>query len=1317
MYRMRGSEKMNDFCKRAAAVLLVLPLCLLGACGAGQTPQASVDSASLATDGEETREEMPQDTSGRVENMQPDETAQTLVSTETTAPQGSQAVQRVYYYVNSETGNDTADGTSAASAVKTFTRACALAAGARAQAAAIVITNEYHFSSTFSEPAHAVPFTVTASDGTTDYGASGAKLVFGNALRYMLAGETSFERITVEYTGTLNFVANYNPITFGEAVVMRGAGGENGVYVVGGYQSPTDKVDTSLDSHITIRSGTFLIVAGGSRDKADGVNGNLYKICTFTGTHHIEVSGGQIGTLYGASLRTHYSQSAKITVSGGQIGALYVGGDLSRRLNGDAAVTLSGGSVGALYVNNVVGSAVISLCGATVGAASVSCYNEEVQKLETAADKPKILNYDANRYTAAQIEKLGAGFDAVNNVASVYAGAPANGTGLSAADPAPFDAAFARAAETGGTLVIVGSAAISNFTEPSHSEKVVIRGLDASARLQISGRYTLSGETEFSDIALGGGGTVCAENGRFIASDGVKTDGTLCITGSAALYSGSFDRITDALDVLIDGAEVESVTGGCGNAVIEVVSGSAGTIKSTDTEIERFSVTVNGGSVGRIVFYNVKTELICQLYGGTVLSYEASGNNARGTIKLDESKFSLADLGIAAELFTVSTEKVYYLRDGGNGNGGSVNSAGGSLDAAYAALSEQGGTVVLCGEYTLSSAFTGHTNTGKITITSVYGGVDYAKTSGAALIFKSNFYCGGDTQFSDITLKSAGTYLSIFAGGPAQVLGENITCEIVGEGTTQLSVMGGTRNAMLNTSSHVTIQSGIWQRVRGGTAASGSRNYTVELTITGGSFIERLTLGSSGSHDGDIRADISGGTFYQGIYASTLSSAAETFNSHVTLTITGGTFYAKIAAAASTAGTYRGSFDVSVFGGEFAHLTDLLGTADLGGGMTSSLTSTIDLSAAETGTMTFKNPVRQDGADPWLFYHDGYYYYTSTTGSASLKLVRVANIGDLPYASGTTIYTPAAGQGYSASTWSPEIHYYTDAEVGEGNGGWYCYFGGDSGTDAAVVNHRMYVLKCLDGDNLLGRWGNPVTGEVNVPQRVEARDIADFDSVWAAGQSDIRIGGKLYMTYVTEVGRGTADFHQTINIVEMTNPWTIVGQPSVICVPEYDWEMGGYAYNPATGHWSPKVVEGATAVYGDDGSVYIVYSGSNYSTTEYKLGQLKYLGGDPLDKNNWEKLPTPILSKSDKVNGCGHACYVTDTDGQGWICYNGYLGKDANGIRYAFVEPYTADQSGVTIGNGSTHPEDPDTVYTVKVNPRSLADKITGFHSVMDSEK
>ena len=49
---------------------------------------------------------------------------------------------------------------------------------------------------------------------------------------------------------------------------------------------------------------------------------------------------------------------------------------------------------------------------------------------------------------------------------------------------------------------------------------------------------------------------------------------------------------------------------------------------------------------------------------------------------------------------------------------------------AYAAL-PNGGVIVLCGEYTLSEAFINVTNTSKITITSVYGDTDYAKTNGA----------------------------------------------------------------------------------------------------------------------------------------------------------------------------------------------------------------------------------------------------------------------------------------------------------------------------------------------------------------------------------------------------------------------------------------------------------------------------------------------------------------------------------------------------------------------------------------------------------
>ncbi|MBQ4150736.1 MAG: hypothetical protein IJC81_02905, partial [Clostridia bacterium] len=187
-----------------------------------------------------------------------------------------------YFYVNSESGDDSADGTSAANAVKTFTQACRYAEKSGADKAYIVVTNEYAFGATVNEIAHTVPFVITTKDATTDYGANGAKLVFGKNLRYILKGDTTFENITIEYTGTLNCVAQYNHITFGENVVTTRLDSDSrGLYVVGGWQSPENSFDATLDSHITIKSGSFLYVIGGSRQRATGADG-----LTCTGTHY-----------------------------------------------------------------------------------------------------------------------------------------------------------------------------------------------------------------------------------------------------------------------------------------------------------------------------------------------------------------------------------------------------------------------------------------------------------------------------------------------------------------------------------------------------------------------------------------------------------------------------------------------------------------------------------------------------------------------------------------------------------------------------------------------------------------------------------------------------------------------------------------------------------------------------------------------------------------------------------------------------------------------------------------------------------------------
>ena len=95
----------------------------------------------------------------------------------------SAAEDTAYFYVNSETGDDGANGKSAASAVKTLAHAYELAHNG----GTIVITNAYEIPATVYEVEHpGAPFVITTKDAKTDYSAAGAKLVFGKALRYVM---------------------------------------------------------------------------------------------------------------------------------------------------------------------------------------------------------------------------------------------------------------------------------------------------------------------------------------------------------------------------------------------------------------------------------------------------------------------------------------------------------------------------------------------------------------------------------------------------------------------------------------------------------------------------------------------------------------------------------------------------------------------------------------------------------------------------------------------------------------------------------------------------------------------------------------------------------------------------------------------------------------------------------------------------------------------------------------------------------------------------------------------------------------------------
>ena len=992
------------------------------------------------------------------------------------------------YYVDAEKGNNRSSGKTPEEAVESIARAMYLAtADKEVERATVVLMSPYNASASFIEQAHSKPFVLTTKDGSTDYAKTrGARMIFGDTLRYFLAGDTTFENISFEYKTSLNFVAQYNHITFGKGISFTSKGTvDNGVYVVGGWQTPDNSSDRTLDSHITIHSGKFAVVVGGARQKKAGSSSN-----TYTGTHYINVCGGNIDYLCAGTFDAHNSGSTVLDISGGNINSLYLSENGSR-LNGTAKVTLSGGVINEFMCYAAIEGSDVTLSGTKVGKMLGGYPSDKLEYLRIKSGGEAVLRYDEKLYTKEEI----------------------------------------------------------------------------------------------------------------------------------AAFTG-FDKVIGLKEQTADKPTVDSFT------------------------------PVDG---------------------------------------------------------------VIFVSGDGSGNGQSPQKATNSIEVALTKLARTGGTVVISGKYEHRTS-TKTTYGKKVTVTSVYDGVDYAKTNGAKIVLFSNFNCGGETEFCNITIAATERYQSIVAGGSKLHIGKNVTTVPVKYYGNYPCLIAGSAASGNSLTTHMTIDSGTWDRVRGGSSDSAQRS-DVNLTVNGGIFYD-FTLASKNAHSGNISAVINGGEFRRGVSVSAYDGNAGTFTGNVDLTVNGGLFYGEISVSRDNKGVANGSFNLKINGGNLDHIDKIEGSVNMSGNMTSNLSvASLDLSEKIDGEMTFTNPIRMNGADPWIFYHDGYFYYTASEGR-TLSLARARNLGDLKHAESKVIYSPSTGHPWSSQQWSPEIHYYTDEQVGKGNGGWYCYVCPCSEGDS---DHRLYVLKCLDGDNLFGRWGNPVTGEVNVPERVVAPDVPDWDSTWTAGQSSIIINGKAYMLFVgmSKERVENNSKYQYICITPLINPWTIVGKPTVICKPEYDWEK----ISSLDG--SVQVVEGATAVYGDDGSIYIVYSANVYASPEYQLGELKYVGGDPTNANNWVKKPTAIFRQNNEITGSGHASYVTDASGQGWICYHAYVGDpdlpsnhdayEYGGGRLAFVEPYYADNNGVVIADGSKKPAPIDKVYTVKLDQTPIGERTGGFNSVENS--
>ncbi len=149
---------------------------------------------------------------------------------------------------------------------------------------------------------------------------------------------------------------------------------------------------------------------------------------------------------------------------------------------------------------------------------------------------------------------------------------------------------------------------------------------------------------------------------------------------------------------------------------------------------------------------------------------------------------------------------------------------------------------------------------------------------------------------------------------------------------------------------------------------------------------------------------------------------------------------------------------------------------------------------------TFNNPIKRNGPDPWLQYHNGYYYLATTTWNSTVTMRRSATLAGLATATDQVVFNLAGRANGCCNMWAPEFHLI--------NGRWYLYYTAGQNVSDYNPTQRLHVLESAGTDPM-----GPYTFK------------ADLGSDWALDASVLKVGSNLYLmapTAVTAPGRATS---------------------------------------------------------------------------------------------------------------------------------------------------------------------------------------------------
>lgn len=243
-----------------------------------------------------------------------------------------------------------------------------------------------------------------------------------------------------------------------------------------------------------------------------------------------------------------------------------------------------------------------------------------------------------------------------------------------------------------------------------------------------------------------------------------------------------------------------------------------------------------------------------------------------------------------------------------------------TLAEAAAALPDTGGTIVVTGAVVHSNDVAVTLPAKPITVTSVYGGTDYAATNGAYFGIGRTLNLGADATFENITIKQTNTtttYGNIYANGHHLTIGEGVTT-VANETTGVMTpIHGGSASGALSSDTHITVHSGAWDVIHGGSYVTLKGNSVVDIyggtigTVYGGS--------RSYNHAGTATINIYGGTIGT-VYGG---SRGCQFNGDVTINMTGGTITGALVGGNGPSGkNFTGDTTLNISGGTIEYSAD-----------------------------------------------------------------------------------------------------------------------------------------------------------------------------------------------------------------------------------------------------------------------------------------------------------------------------------------------------------------------------------------------------------